>query len=121
MITIHLEQLRFFAYHGLFKEEQLLGNEFLVDIHLQYQPHQKTIHSIDETVDYTLVYEMIANRMKQPTELLETIATEFCNQVMADFTSVDSIEISIKKLNPPIPKFLGTVGVTYQLNRKDLK
>lgn len=121
MITIHLEQLRFFAYHGLFKEEQLLGNEFLVDIHLQYQPQQKTIHSIDDTIDYTLVYEMIAKRMKQPTELLETIATEFCNQLMENFVSVESIQISIKKLNPPIANFIGTVGVSYQLNRKDLK
>jgi dihydroneopterin aldolase len=121
MITIHLEQLRFFAFHGLYEEEQLLGNEFLVDIHLQCQPHQKTIHSIDETVDYTLVYEMIANRMKQPTALLESIATEFCNQVMEHFTIVDTIQISIKKLNPPISKFTGTVGVTYQFNRKDLK
>ena len=121
MITIHLEQLRFFAYHGLFKEEQLLGTEFLVDIHLQYQPNQKIIQSINETVDYTLVYEMIANRMKQPTELLETIATEFCYHVMEKFNAVETIQISINKLTPPIAKFTGTVGVSYELNRKDLK
>lgn len=121
MITIHLEQLRFFAYHGLFEEERLLGNDFLVDIQLQYHPHQKMIYAIEETIDYTQVYEMIANRMKEPTDLLETIATDFCNQVMVKFAAVDTIQIYIKKLNPPIATFIGTVGVSYQLNRKDFK
>ncbi|MCO6477363.1 MAG: dihydroneopterin aldolase [Phaeodactylibacter sp.] len=32
MATIALEGMRFFAYHGYYEEEQILGNEFVVDI-----------------------------------------------------------------------------------------
>jgi dihydroneopterin aldolase len=120
MIQIHLEHLQFYAYHGLFKEERLVGNDFIVDIKLDYLPDKKIIDSIDETIDYSKVYEMIAQRMKTPSELLETIATEFCYQLMGTYESVQSIQFSIKKLHPPIKQFIGNVGVSFQLNRSEL-
>jgi dihydroneopterin aldolase len=120
MIHIHLEQLQFYAYHGLYSEERLLGNEYIVDIKIDYQPDKKIIHSIDETIDYSKVYEMIAQRMKIPTDLLETIATEFCFQLMVKYQNVESIYFSIKKLHPPINQFIGNVGVSFQLKRSEI-
>jgi len=120
MIKIHLEQLHFFGHHGLYEEERILGNDFLVDVTIQYLPNQKIIQSINETVDYTAVYKLLAERMKHPTDLLETIATGFCHQIMEKFPSVQIIEFSIKKLHPPIQKFVGNVGVSYQLKRAEL-
>lgn len=120
MIRIHLEQLHFFAHHGLYEEERILGNEFIVDINIQYLPNQKIIHSINETIDYTAVYDLLTERMKHSTDLLETIATGFCYQIMEKFPSVQTIEFSIKKLYPPIQKFKGNVGVSFQLKRSEL-
>jgi 7,8-dihydroneopterin aldolase/epimerase/oxygenase len=120
MIQIHLDQLQFYAYHGLYQEERILGNDYLVDITLDHQPENFMIQSIDETVDYSKIYQMIAQRMKIPTELLETIATEFCVEVMKKYLSVQAIQISIKKLHPPIPQFIGNVGVSVHIKRSEL-
>ena len=120
MIQIHLEQLQFYADHGLFQEEKLLGNEYLVDIHLDYQPNKKFINAIDETIDYSKVYELISQRMKLPTDLLETIATEFCHQMMEKYETLQSIHFSIKKMHPPINQLIGHVGVKFQLKRSDI-
>jgi dihydroneopterin aldolase len=120
MLKIYLEELQFFAYHGLYEEERILGNEYVVNINIDYLPNQKIIHSINETVDYTAVYDLLAERMKHPTDLLETIATGFCYQVMEKFPSVQNIEFNIKKLNPPILKMIGHVGVSFQLKRSEL-
>jgi dihydroneopterin aldolase len=120
MIQIHLEQLQFYAYHGLYQEERSLGNEYIVDIHIDYQPKQKIIYSIEETIDYSKVYELIAKRMKVPSDLLETIATEFCFQLMEKFSSVQGVQFRIKKMHPPIKQFIGNVGVSFQLKRSDL-
>ncbi|MEI8075398.1 MAG: dihydroneopterin aldolase [Bacteroidota bacterium] len=120
MIKIHLDQLEFFAYHGLFEEERMLGSEFLVDICIHYQPSQKIIRSINETIDYTVVYDLLEQRMKIPTNLLETIATEFCHQLMDTFPTIQMVEFGIKKLNPPIQKLVGSVGVSIQLKRSEL-
>ena len=37
-ITIELKGLRFFAYHGLYAEEQKTGNEFEIDLFVTHQP-----------------------------------------------------------------------------------
>jgi dihydroneopterin aldolase len=120
MIQIHLEQLHFYSFHGLYQEEKLIGNDYTVDIILDHQPTKKIIHSIEETIDYSKVYEMIVQRMKTPTDLLETIATEFCYEIMKKYDSVQNIHFSIKKLHPPISQLIGNVGVSFQLNRSDL-
>jgi dihydroneopterin aldolase len=120
MIQIILEQLQFYSYHGLYPEERILGSNYMVDIHLLYQPDREIIQALDQTIDYSIIYELISQRMKVPTELLETIATEFCHQLMEKFASIQTIHFTIKKLNPPIAKFTGNVGISLQLNRTDL-
>jgi dihydroneopterin aldolase len=120
MIQIFLEQLQFYAYHGLYPEERILGNNYVVDIVVNYQTNTRLIHSIEQTINYAEVYELIDQRMKKPTDLLETIATEFCHQLMEKFPSIQKIQFSIKKMNPPISKMIGNVGVSFQLKRAEL-
>ncbi len=120
MIQIFLEQLQFYAYHGLYPEERILGNNYMVDIRVTYQANTKLLHSIEQTIDYSIVYELITQRMKKPTDLLETIATEFCHQLMEKFESIQTIQFSIKKMKPPITKMIGNVGVSFLLKRSEL-
>jgi dihydroneopterin aldolase len=58
--------------------------------------------------------------MKAPSDLLETIATDFCFQIMKEFPSVNFVEFKIKKMNPPIKKFIGNVGVSFCLKRSEM-
>ena len=50
--TIELKNLRFFAEHGLYAEEALLGNEFEVDISIRKHAPDTIVSSVDQTVDY---------------------------------------------------------------------
>lgn len=120
MLSIHLKQVRFFAYHGIFEEEKKLGNEYEVDILIRCASSNAIIHHLHETIDYTLVYQMLKERMQQPTPLLETIATEFANLVINRFALAESISFQIHKMYPPIVGFVGQVGVVFELNRSQL-
>ena len=86
----------------------------------EYKRVSEVINSIDETIDYSKVYELISQRMKLPTDLLETIATDFCHQMMAKYETLQSIHFSIKKMHPPINQLIGHVGVKFQLKRSDI-
>ena len=35
MATISIEGMEFHAYHGCFEEEQVIGNTFMVDVHME--------------------------------------------------------------------------------------
>ncbi len=113
MITVQLHQLLFTAFHGVHEEERMLGNEYMVDCSLQYIESAEVITHIDETVNYAFVYELIKKRMGIPTQLLETVAMEIGNEIIKNYQNLKVIDVSIKKLHPPIEGIRGSVGVTW--------
>ena len=115
MYTIHLHHLEFFAFHGLYEEERIVGNHFEVSLDVDFENTQ-TINSISETIDYTLVYEIVKKRMFIPTELIEVVAEEITSAIYKDFPQVKQIKIFIQKSNPPVIGFKGSVGVSLQKN-----
>ena len=113
MITIHLEHLLFTAYHGIHKEEKILGNEYEVNCNVEFYEGEKIIHHIDDTINYADIYSIIRERMKTATPLLETIIMEMGVEIYDRFPHVKSIHISIRKLHPPIAGMQGSVGATW--------
>lgn len=116
MLSIHLQQLQFRAFHGLYEAEKRNGNDFLVDIIVQYNPAH-TVLQIEQTINYVAVFELVKKRMSIATELLETVAMETAQQILEEFSLAETVQVSIKKLNPPIPDFNGTVGVSFEMKR----
>ncbi len=115
LYTIHLSNLKFFSFHGLYEEEKILGGEFIVDATVNFNV-TGSIASIEQTIDYSKIYDVIKQRMAVPTALLETVAQDLADIVYAGDNRITSINICITKVNPPISNFRGNVGVQYQKN-----
>jgi len=100
---ILLQGLDFHAFHGVYPEENLLGNRFRVDIKMQVEvPFNPINEDLGHTVDYVIVYNLVKKEMDIPCKLLETLGQKICNAVAVEFPSVLSIETSISKANPAI-------------------
>jgi 7,8-dihydroneopterin aldolase/epimerase/oxygenase len=110
-MTIHLHSLKFFAYHGLFEEETISGNDFELNVDVEAAVAEN-ITALSQTVDYVKVYEIIRSRMQQPTKLLETLVQDLADKIHATDNRIKHISISITKMNPPIADFSGSVGVS---------
>ncbi len=119
MLTIHLNNLLFHAFHGLYEEEQILGNNFEVNITIHQLSVPQKINSINDTIDYSKVYEMVKMQMAVPTPLLETVAQNICTTIIDQFSLADWIKCSITKINPPIIQFQGTVGISFEMKREN--
>jgi dihydroneopterin aldolase len=116
MLNIHLHQLRFHAFHGLYPEEQVLGNDFLVDISIQCTTILP-VTDLGQSVNYASVYELVKEIMARPVPLLETLAWDMAQQILARFSQAATIEISIRKENPPIEAIQGSVGISISVTR----
>lgn len=116
-MKIHLQKVNIFGYHGLISGEEITGGEFEVNLTTYYRPKRIPIKEIEETIDYTALLEIVKKRMQKPGYLLETLATEIASEIIAKFSIVTRVEISIFKLHPPIKNFDGSVGVTFTLKR----
>lgn len=110
---IELKGLRFFAEHGLYKEEVLIGNEFEVDVIVECQAPSEMITKMEQTVNYVAIYQIIKEEFEIRKQLLETCAMQIANKIERQFHELEHIDITIRKLNPPITNFTGSVAVRY--------
>ncbi|MGN1245107.1 MAG: dihydroneopterin aldolase [Muribaculaceae bacterium] len=114
MITkISFNRLRFRAFHGVMEQERLVGNDFEVSLTVEY-PFCKAMESdnLDHTLNYALLYDVIATEMQQPSQLLEHVAGRIIKAVKARFPLVKGGSISVAKLTPPIKGQMESVAVT---------
>jgi len=114
MITVHLHKILFYSYHGIHDEEKILGNEYELSADIQFHEEQEVIHSIQQTINYVDVYQIIQQRMNIPSQLLETIVMDIGILVKKKYNNIKSISIHLKKLHPPVTGIQGSVGVSWQ-------
>lgn len=116
--TIELNSIRFFAEHGMYEEEKRVGNEFEVDVSIACKSPQKIITSIEQTINYAEVYRILQEEFAERKFLLETVAMKVADKLQQQFPEIETVKISIRKLNPPITNFSGSVGITYSRSFK---
>lgn len=119
MITVHLSQLRFFAHHGVFDGEAATGGGFELDLDVSYEEKNNPIRHLKEVIDYGALFSLVKQQMYRPSPLLEEVAQEIINSVLASWPYIGEIKISLYKLQPPIENFQGKAGIT--IHRKFLQ
>ncbi len=113
---IELENVRFFAYHGVMEQEAVVGNEFEVNLRIGVD-FEEAIESdeIANTVHYGELYEVVKKEMMQRSKLIEHVAGRTVRAISEKWPNIKTIELRLSKLNPPIegevPK--ATVVVNY--------
>ncbi|MCX7863240.1 MAG: dihydroneopterin aldolase [Bacteroidales bacterium] len=103
MAYLQLEDLEFYAYHGHFKEEQQVGNKFLVNILVQTDI-EKTAQTdnLNDAVDYVKIYKVVEEEMQKTSKLLETVVMRIVKRLFNDFPNIEYVDVTINKLNPPL-------------------
>ncbi|MBN9350894.1 MAG: dihydroneopterin aldolase [Chitinophagaceae bacterium] len=114
MLTIHLRDLVFQAFHGIYEEEKVLGNKYLVNCSVEIPEPEKTIREISGTINYEVLFKIIRDRMAIATPLLETVVMNTGELIHRRFPDVKSISIQIIKLHPPIKGFTGNFSVEWR-------
>ncbi|MFN8253791.1 MAG: dihydroneopterin aldolase [Ferruginibacter sp.] len=116
MFSIHLNNLKFFSFHGVHEEERVLGGEFIVNAEICFDAGLP-VTSLEQTFDYTKIYALIKQRMGRPSALLETVAQDLAHEICGMDQLVQSVDIAITKVNPPIQQFRGNITVRYKKDR----
>ena len=100
---ICLHEVRFYAFHGVMPQERSVGGEFLVSVKVGY-PLEKAMISDDvaDTLNYAELYELVKKEMMQPSGLLEHVMGRIVEAIEKAFPEVASVEVKIKKVNPPM-------------------
>ena len=95
--------MEFYAYHGCFSEEQIIGNKFIVSISVEADlSHAVISDNLSDTVNYQELYNLVKQEMALTSKLIESVAMRVIKAIHSRFSHVKKISVSIAKLNPPL-------------------
>lgn len=98
---VALKDVRFYSSIGYYEEEQILGNEFFVDLIVRFPFDNEDTEDLRNTVNYEELYQIMLEVMKPKRKLLESAAEEMLNRVRNKCSFAEEIKIVIRKTTPP--------------------
>ena len=113
MDKIHIKDLEIFAKHGVFPEENVLGQKFLVSavLYTETRGAGKT-DDLTRSIHYGEVSHMIKAFMEENTfQLLETVAERLAEKMLLEIPLLKKVRLEIKKPWAPVGLPLDTVSV----------
>ena len=103
MSKISVNNAWFYSFHGCLHEESVIGAEYIVNATVEVDTAAAEKNdNLESTVDYVAVYGVIKKEMLKPSKLLETVLKRIIVGVKKINKNILSVDVSIKKLSPPI-------------------
>ena len=113
MVLIEIEGMEFYAYHGHYKEEQVVGNKFLLDLSIETNCEKASeTDDIEYAVNYQTAYKIIREQMSIKSKLLENLAKRIIDSLYNKLNGIDKVTIKVSKINPPMGGKINKVSVT---------
>ncbi len=110
--NVFLNNVRFHAFHGVLPQEQVVGNDYLVSLKLQYDfSEAMRSDELSGTLNYAQVYEVVAEEMAKSSRLLEHVAGRIAKRLFTEFPAIAQLKLSVTKLNPPMGADCDGAGV----------
>lgn len=101
--TVALNDVKCFAYHGYYPEEQLTGTEFLVSVEVTFVPSGGNTEDLSRTVNYEVINTIIQEEMASTKKMLESVVKLILDRVISSYPFVATARAGIKKMHPPMP------------------
>ncbi len=100
---VALEGMQFYAFHGYYDEEQLIGTYFVVDVYVETNfINAAEFDELDGTVNYETVYTICRLEMKKTARLIENVANRILGKLTEQFPGASNITVRLSKMNPPL-------------------
>lgn len=112
--------MQFYGYHGLFSEENKLGQRFFVDavLYLDLEPAGRA-DEMEASIDYGMVFKYVQQIAEgAPKHLIEAVAEAIAEKLLLSFPLLQACEIKVVKPDPPIPGHYHSVAVEIYRERK---
>lgn len=119
--VLFIDNLEVFANHGLFEEENRLGQKFIFDIECELN-YKKAMFSdeMTDSISYADIAEVVVKSTTTNTfNLLERLAGEILKNIFTEFSQIENIKLKINKPGAPIKYHFEKCGVEVNVSREE--
>ena len=115
MGLIEIEGMEFYAFHGHYKEERIVGSRFLVDLTIETDMEIPAVSdNLKDAVNYQQAYGIIKAQMEQKSHLLENIASRIMDALYSEMSGIKKARVKVSKMNPPVGGKVNSVSVVIE-------
>lgn len=112
MGVIRIDDMEFYAFHGHYHEEQIVGSHFMVDVMIETDTGKAgRSDELHDTLNYQTAYLIVKREMEKTSNLLEHIATRILDALFAELPGIIKASVRVSKLNPVMGGRIGRVSV----------
>ena len=115
---VFIKQMHFHAFHGVMEQERKVGGEYAVDVKMKANL-SKAIKTdvVADTIDYSVVYQIVKKVMEVPSALLEHVAGRIASNIFRSFPEAALLDLKITKVNPPMGAHCDGASVVMSFER----
>ena len=100
---IELNDMTFYAYHGVFSQERTVGGRYSVSLRLHADFDAATrSDDLADTLDYASAATIVKAEMERPSNLIEHVSRRIAERLLDAFPQLDSVDVPICKHHPPV-------------------
>jgi dihydroneopterin aldolase len=110
--VINIEGIKLYAYHGVLGEEQVIGQEYIIDVFIDTDFSEAAKHDdLTKTIDYSNVYQIVKSEMAIKSRLIEHVGQRIVDALLKQIPLIQKVDVKVNKLNPPVHGYIEKVSV----------
>lgn len=118
MDIMKLERMQLYGRHGVFAEENKLGQRFYVSLELKLDLRKAgATDCLEDTVNYSEVYRTVKSVVEgRPFRLIEALAESIAVRLLDAYDKIVEVTVCVVKPHPPFDIVFD--GVAVELTRR---
>lgn len=113
MDKIHLKQMQFYGYHGVYPEENKLGQRYAVDLTVEVDLSKAgKSDRLEDSINYAELFKICKEIVEgKPYNLVEAVAEQIAANILDKYNAIGICHVKVIKPDPPIPGHYQSVAV----------
>lgn len=109
--SVKLNNLHFYAFIGVLEHEQTIGNNFIVNVCINFDASGFEMENLDSSICYAQVFDLIKKEMGKKWRLLESAATSISDLLKSEWPKIQYSKVEIAKMSVPIHNLDGSCSI----------
>lgn len=112
MAIIAIEGIKMRAFHGVYAEERIEGNNFCIDVYITIDTSRAAkSDDLADALDYSVIHHKISEIMRQPQNLLERLNMSIGDAILRQSPDIQSVRVKVSKYRPMYMEVCESVSV----------
>jgi dihydroneopterin aldolase len=111
---IEIKGIKSFGYHGVFKSENIAGQDFFVDVLLELDlTHASVTDNVSDTVNYAEITDLVVEEVTgDRVALIEKLAGRIADRIRSAYPRIAAVSITVHKPQAPVNAQVKDISVT---------